>query len=105
MNAWHREEEPHNNHETPGRQTKQSNQLSHPYRDDCKTRMDTKPSLNARANASSGVRGLNIGMGPPLHPYHVYASNTGYGESAHLQYSSDHSLFDNAISTKSSRAG
>ena len=22
---WHREEEPHNNHETPGRQTKQSN--------------------------------------------------------------------------------
>ena len=27
-NPWHREEEPHNNHETPGRQTKQSNQLS-----------------------------------------------------------------------------
>ena len=27
-NQWHREEEPHNNHETPGRQTKQSNQLS-----------------------------------------------------------------------------
>ena len=28
-NPWHREGEPHNNHETPGRQTKQSNQLSH----------------------------------------------------------------------------
>ena len=27
-NPWHHEEEPHNNHETPGRQTKQSNQLS-----------------------------------------------------------------------------
>ena len=27
-NPWHREEEPHNNDETPGRQTKQSNQLS-----------------------------------------------------------------------------
>ena len=27
-NPWHREEEPHNHHETPGRQTKQSNQLS-----------------------------------------------------------------------------
>ena len=27
-NPWHREEEPHNNHETTGRQTKQSNQLS-----------------------------------------------------------------------------
>ena len=41
-NPFHREEEPHNNHETPGRQIKQSNQLSLPYRDDCKTRMDTK---------------------------------------------------------------
>ena len=29
-NPWHCEEEPHNNHETPGRQTKQSNQLSLP---------------------------------------------------------------------------
>ena len=37
-NPWHREEEPHINHETQGRQTKQSNQ----HRDDCKTRMDTK---------------------------------------------------------------
>ena len=27
-NPWHLEEEPQNNHETPGRQTKQSNQLS-----------------------------------------------------------------------------
>ena len=25
---WHREEEPNNHHETPGRQTKESNQLS-----------------------------------------------------------------------------
>ena len=35
-NTWHREEEPHNNHKTPGRQTKQSNQLSLPHQDDCK---------------------------------------------------------------------
>ena len=41
-NTWHREEEPHSNHETPGRQTKQSNQLSLLHRDDCKTRRDTK---------------------------------------------------------------
>ena len=39
---WHRVEEPHNNHETPGRQTKQTNQLSLPHRDDCKTGMGTK---------------------------------------------------------------
>ena len=41
-NLLHREEEPHNNHDTPGRQTKQSKQLSLPHRDDCKTRMYTK---------------------------------------------------------------
>ena len=41
-NPWHRKEEPHNNHETPGRQTKQSNQLSLPHQDDCKTRRDVK---------------------------------------------------------------
>ena len=41
-NPWHREEEPHNNQETPGRQTKQSNQLSLPHQDDCKTRRDIK---------------------------------------------------------------
>ena len=41
-NPWHLEEEPNNNHETPERQTKQSNQLFHPHQDDCKTRMDIK---------------------------------------------------------------
>ena len=41
-NHWHREEEPLNNHETPGRQTKQSNQLSLHHQDYCKTRMDIK---------------------------------------------------------------
>ena len=39
-NPWHSEEEPRNNHETPVRQTKQSNQLPLPHQDDCKTRMD-----------------------------------------------------------------
>ena len=39
---WHREEEPLNNHKTPGRQIKQSNQLSLPHQDDCNTRTDTK---------------------------------------------------------------
>ena len=38
----HSEEEPHNNHETPGRRTKQSNQLSLPHQDGCKTRMNLK---------------------------------------------------------------
>ena len=46
-NLWHREEEPYNNHETQGRQTKQSNQLPLPHHDDFKTRMDIKPGLKA----------------------------------------------------------
>ena len=41
-NPWHREEEPLNQHETPGRQIQQSNQLSLPHQDDCNTRMDIK---------------------------------------------------------------
>ena len=39
---WHREEELHNNYETPGKQTKQSYHLSLSHQDDCKTRMDIK---------------------------------------------------------------
>ena len=34
--------EPPHHHETPGRQIKQSNQLSLPHQDDCNTRMDIK---------------------------------------------------------------
>ena len=36
------EKEPLNHHETPGRQIKQSNQLSLPYQDDYNTRIDIK---------------------------------------------------------------
>ena len=39
---WHREEEPLNHHETPGKQIKHSNQLSLPHQDDCNTKMDIK---------------------------------------------------------------
>ena len=54
-NPLHREEEPHNNHETPGRQTKQSNQLSLSHRDDCKTRMEQlqNPTVGATINNES----------------------------------------------------
>ena len=41
-NPWHRKEEPYNTHETPERQTKQSNRLSRPHQDDCKTTMNIK---------------------------------------------------------------
>ena len=38
----HREEEPHNNNQTPDRQTKQNNQLSLLHQYDCKTAKDIK---------------------------------------------------------------
>ena len=52
-NPWHREEKPHNNHETPGSKTKQSNQLSLPHQDDYKTRMDTK-QRTTKADSHNG---------------------------------------------------
>ena len=51
---WHREEELINHHETPGRQIKQSNQLSLPHQDDCNTRMDIKNSEQLQ-NPTMGV--------------------------------------------------
>ena len=42
-------EEPRNNHETPARQTKQSNQLSLPYQEDCKLHVEWTQS-NAQQN-------------------------------------------------------
>ena len=42
---WYREEEPLNHQETPGRQIKQSNQLSLPHQDDYNTRLDVNTML------------------------------------------------------------
>ena len=42
---WHREEELLNHHETPGRQIKQSNQLSLPHQDDFNTRTDKQSNV------------------------------------------------------------
>ena len=39
---WYRGVEPLNHHETPGRQIKQSNQLSLHHQDDCNTKIDIK---------------------------------------------------------------
>ena len=50
---WHRES--HNNHETPGRQTKQSNQLSIPNQDDCITKRDINKS-----NVQQNVEQLHV---------------------------------------------
>ena len=53
-NLCHLEEEPHNNHKTPGRQTKQSKQLPLPHQDDCKARMDTQ-NIEQLQNPTMGV--------------------------------------------------
>ena len=58
-NPWHRKLEPHNNHKTPGRQTKQSNQLSLLHQDDCKTRMDTKQCTTKQSTITESQNGSN----------------------------------------------
>ena len=52
---WHREEEPLNHHDTPGRQIKQSNQLSLPHQDDCNTRMDIPQNIKQLRTPTMGV--------------------------------------------------
>ena len=58
-NLGHREEEPHNNHETPGSQTKQSNQLSLPHQDDLKqlewTHSNAHQNIEQAQNSTMGV--------------------------------------------------
>ena len=63
-NSWYRDEESQSNHETPGRQTKQSNQLSLPHQDDCKTRMDIN---NAQQNRQF--------QNQSRHVYHIFCRN------------------------------
>ena len=58
-NPWHREEEPHNNHDTSGRQTKQSYQLSVPQQDECKTRMDTQFRTTIHKTITDSHNGIN----------------------------------------------
>ena len=58
-NPWHREEKPHNNHVTPGRQTKQSNQLFPTHQDDCKTRRDIKKRTTKHRTNTDSHNGNN----------------------------------------------
>ena len=58
-NPWQCEEGPHNIHKTPGRQTKQSNQLSLPHQDDCKTRRDMKLRTTKQRTITASHNGSN----------------------------------------------
>ena len=49
-NPLHREEEPHNNHETLRTQTKKNNQLSLPHQDDRKTNIETSNAQQTKNN-------------------------------------------------------
>ena len=55
----YREEEPLNHHETPGRQIKQSNQLTLPHQDDCNTRMDIKSRTTKHRAVTDSHNGSN----------------------------------------------
>ena len=56
---WHREEEQLNHHETPGRQIKQSNQLSLPHQDDCNSRTDIKYHTAKHRKITDSHNGIN----------------------------------------------
>ena len=43
-----------------------------------------KPPFNIHADISRVANGLNFGLSLHLHPYFVYASREGTGESAHI---------------------
>ena len=58
-NPWHCKEEPHSNHETPGSQTKQSDQLSLSHQDDCKTRMGIKIRTTKHRTITDSHNGSN----------------------------------------------
>ena len=59
-NPWHREEEPQNNHEIPGSQTKQSNQLSLPDQAGFKSRMDIKYCTTKHTTIKTPTTGVTI---------------------------------------------
>ena len=48
-----------NHHGTPGRQIKQSNQLSLPHQDDCNARTDTKQRANKHRTITNSHNGSN----------------------------------------------
>ena len=52
-------EEPLNHHKTPGRQIKQSNQLSLPHQYDCNTRMDIKQRTTKHRTITDPHNGSN----------------------------------------------
>ena len=56
---WHREKEPLNRHETPGRQIKQTNQLSLPHQDDCNTTMGIKQRTTIHRTIRDSHNGSN----------------------------------------------
>ena len=56
---WHREEGPLNHHKTPGRQIKQSNQLSLPHQDDCNTKKDIKLHTTKHRTITDSHNGSN----------------------------------------------
>ena len=57
---WHHEEELLNHHKTPGRQIKQSNQLSLPHQDDCNTRMDINKRTTKHITLQTPTMGVTI---------------------------------------------
>ena len=61
-NPWHREEEPHNHHETQGRPTNQSYQLSIPQGLNCKQYSETQIHLDFKKQAYTQAEARKHGL-------------------------------------------
>ena len=79
-----REEEPLNHHETPGKQIKQSNQLSLPHQDDCNTRTDTKQVHYSKPPLASTQHKEFISK---KYIIRIYIKKVYYQHSKHYQHS------------------
>ena len=71
---WHRDEEPHNNRATPGRQTKQNKQLSLPHQEKLQKRA-ARIILNADFSTPSKVMFDFLKL-IPIHKWLLYTKAT-----------------------------
>ena len=100
-NHWHCEEKPHIHHEPPGRETKQSKQISLPHQDNCKTRMDIKQSTTKHRTITDSNNGSNNKQSQQQQNHHLRTNSSlsHWGDLMHFTGTKPFSHYITAIST------
>ena len=81
-NPWHCEEVPHNNHDTPRRQTKQGKLPSLPHQDDCKTIMHSKERTTKHKTITEWEQQLTTNQ---FYWYQIFALNASVVKHRHVK--------------------